>query len=204
MDGEQGSAPDGQQRGLGDFKDEFLHWAVLLVQNYHHHFLHIILQGQEPPPPELGPRLPLPRPLPSLPPAPCPGKVGKDTRTPAQLPGPESLGSQKEVEQAPQWYPRRGKDAGSHCDARMSQGAEQMGESLKGQAQTELGAEEEKGTWENDPKPSRQAPLSKFQEPRLQAQHALNIPPCPGACPWARVVSREQGIGFWVLLVIWT
>lgn len=79
-----------------------------------------------------------------------------------------------------------------------------MGESLKGQAQTELGAEEEKGTWENDPKPSRQAPLSKFQEPRLQAQHALNIPPCPGACPWARVVSREQGIGFWVLLVIWT
>lgn len=51
---QRGSSPDGQQRGLGDFKDKFFHWAVLFVQNYHHHFLHIILQGQESPAPELG------------------------------------------------------------------------------------------------------------------------------------------------------
>lgn len=37
-----------------------------------------------------------------------------------------------------------------------------------------------------------------------RARHALNVPTCPGACPWAGVVSRVQGTGFWVLRVMGT
>ena len=87
----------------------------------------------------------------------------------------------------------------------MSQGAEQIeGGIPEGPSPDRTWGRGRERNLGERPKTLKAGPTQRIPGTRLQAQHALNIPTCPGACPWARVVSREQGIGFWVLLVIWT